>query len=216
MAIEVLEADDEDMPHVFEVASKAFGRDEPFWDTLFPNHWTDSGRSVGGERFKKTKNSDPNTTYLKAVDTASNEIVGMAKWDIYDNRVPDFNEPSKDQQNYYDNEDDREFAKDATRQFLKERHAAIRRTNGNVVSLDILAVDPAHQRKGVGAALVKWGTSRADDMGVEGVVESSPFGKGLYEKNGYVFVKDVVVQLPERWADRPKIRYAWLERPKRG
>jgi hypothetical protein len=32
---------------------------------------------------KRIKNSDPNTVYLKAVDTNTNEIVGMAKWNIW-------------------------------------------------------------------------------------------------------------------------------------
>jgi hypothetical protein len=32
---------------------------------------------------KRIKNSDPNTTYLKAVDMNTNEIVGMAKWNIW-------------------------------------------------------------------------------------------------------------------------------------
>lgn len=32
-----------------------------------------------GDRMRKTKNSDPNTTYIKAVDDETGEIMGMAK-----------------------------------------------------------------------------------------------------------------------------------------
>ena len=79
---------------------------------------------------------------------------------------------------------------------------------------DILSIDPAHQRKKVGDALVKWGLKKADELGLPAVVESSVFGKGLYEKNGFVFEKDVTMRLPEQWKGRPKSRYAWLVRPK--
>ena len=34
-------------------------------------------------------------------------------------------------------------------------------------ALDLLCVDPAHQRRGVGRMLVKWGTQVADNMGVK-------------------------------------------------
>lgn len=33
------------------------------------------------------------------------------------------------------------------------------------IALDILCVDPAHQRRGAGRQLVKWGTKIADDLG---------------------------------------------------
>ncbi len=64
--------------------------------------------------------------------------------------------------------------------FLESRQSILDRTKGNLVSLDILAIDPAYQRKGVGARLVEWGTKKADDLGFEACVESSIFGKGLY------------------------------------
>ena len=213
MGIQVLEAEDGDMSRIFEIASNAFARNEPFWDATWPKHWTESGRAVGMQRFIKVKHSDPNTKYMKAVDGSSGEILGMAKWNIYNNFVPDFSKADEDQTDYWDNEDDREYTAHMGREFMKQRQAAIRRTNGNVISLDILAIDPPYQRQGVGSALVGWGIDRADELGLEAVVESSHFGKGLYEKNGYVFVKDVELQVPDRWADRPKQTFAWLVRP---
>ena len=215
MAIQVLEAEDADMSRIFEICSLAFGDNEPFWIASWPNHSTDVGRKTGAERMIKIKNSDPNTTYLKAVDAASGKVAGMAKWNVFNNTMGV--DPSQIQGgdgDYWDDEDEKEYAKQVGPIFLTERNAAIARSGGNVVSLDILAVDPEYQRKGVGAALVAWGTEKADEMGVEAVVESSAFGKGLYEKNGFVFVKDVEVAVPERWAHKPKQRFAWLVRPK--
>lgn len=34
-----------------------------------------------------------------------------------------------------------------------------------IIALDILAVDPAYQRRGAGRLLVKWGTAIADELG---------------------------------------------------
>lgn len=97
--------------------------------------------------------------------------------------------------------------------FLEERNAAIKRTKGNLVSLDILTVDPAHQGKKVGHALVQWGLAEADRLGFEAIVESSVYGKGLYEKHGFVFQKDVQVKV-DGYPDRPTGAFAWLTRPK--
>lgn len=210
MAIEVREAREDDMPRIFEITSLAFQRNEPFWDAWWPQHWTADGRKAGAERFKQTM-KDPFAKYMKAVDSSTGEILGMAKWMIYDNRLP---EPDAAETGHWLSEDEEKYATYMAGIFLVERNAAIQRTKGNLVSLDVLAVDPAYQRKGVGHALVQWGVNKGDEMGVECVVESSVFGKGLYEKHGYVFVKDVALQTPPQWADRPVQEFAWLVRPK--
>ena len=141
----------------------------------------------------------------------------MAKWNIFDRYVPaDLDSGGPPAGDHWETEDEASYAAVMTQLFLNERNAAIKRTGGNLVSLDILTIDPAFQRRGAGDALVKWGTALADRMGVEAVVESSVFGKGLYEKNGYVFVKDVVAKAPhEQWEGRPEGRFAWMVRPRR-
>ena len=215
MDLQLQEATDADMYRIFEICSLAFDRNEPFWDACWPQHWTPSGRQQGAERFTYIKNTDPNTTYVKAFDPSSGKLWGMAKWNIYDNHIPDFDKPDGDQGDYWDNTDDKEFSEALSKEFFKDRNAAITRTGGNLVSLDILAVDPNYQRKGVGSLLVQWGTEKADVMGNEAIVESSVFGRGLYEKHGFVWVKDVVIEPPERFAGRKRQEHAWLERPKK-
>lgn len=214
MGIQVLEAEDSDMYRIFEIASLAFGTHEPFFNVSWPNHLTESGRIQAAERCTKIKNTDPNTTYLKGVDGSTGKIVGMAKWNVYSNTIPEPEKEDGEKKTYWDDPEEQAYQEHLAQEMFKERNAAIMRTNGNVVSLDILAVDPACQRQGVGHALVEWGARKADEMGVEAVVESSVFGKGLYLKHGFVFIKDVVLPVPEKWADREKQKYAWLVRPK--
>ena len=197
MANEVKEAEDVDMGRIFEIGSLAFARNEPFWDAWWPEHWTEAGRKAGGERFMQIKNTDPVTTYMKATEPSTGKILGFAKWNIYCSHIP---RPEPEETGHWPDQEEEKYAKQLAEVFIKKRQAAIERTKGNVVSLDILAVDPAYHRRGVGSSLVQWGVKKADDLGVEAVVESSVFGRGLYEKFGYVFVEDVVLTLPERWS----------------
>lgn len=217
MTTTVLPAADADMRRIFTIASDAFNVNEHFWDVMYPKHLTEGGRDAGGERFLKLKNSDPNTTFIKAVESSSGEIVGFAKWNIYaNNTLPDSASIKGHENNYWsDAPEELAYARHLMEVFGTERNKAIQDSKGNIVSLDILAVDPKHQRKGVGHVLVKWGIDKADAMDVDAVVESSVFGKGLYEKNGFVFLKDVELEVPEQWEQRPKAKFAWLVRPKR-
>lgn len=115
-----------------------------------------------------------------AVDDDTSEIIGISKWNVYcPNTFPDSAAINAAVGDYYESDEDRAYADAMSKVFIKPRAEAIQRTGGNVVSLDVLAIDPKHQRRGVGGKLVEWGTRKADELGVEGVVESSVFGKGL-------------------------------------
>ncbi|KAG0124281.1 acyl-CoA N-acyltransferase [Tuber indicum] len=54
--------------------------------------------------------------------------------------------------------------------------------------LHILAVDPPWHRRGVGGLLVSWGMKNCAKEGVVCCLESSPAGRGLYEKLGFKVV----------------------------
>lgn len=62
--------------------------------------------------------------------------------------------------------------------------------------------------------LVKWGTEKAGGLGVKAVVESSRYGRGLYEQEGFKFVENWETRLPEKWiGKRQPQRFIWLVRP---
>lgn len=54
-----------------------------------------------------------------------------------------------------------------------------------MTDLDILAVDPAYQGRGLASKLLKWGLARADEESVEVYLSSSPEGRRMYEKYGF-------------------------------
>ena len=93
---------------------------------------------------------------------------------------------------------------------IKQRVEGVKAYNGNVVRLDSLAVLPAYQRRDVGGALLAWGLNEADGLGSSIFLESSIAGRGLNEKNGFVFQKAVEIPDPERLDDREKGRCALL------
>lgn len=212
MSFITLPAEDADMPRLFEITSLAFKDNEPFWDAMYPRHDTPEGRRIGGERFVKAKHADPNTLYLKAVDENTGDIAGFAKWNVFRNRFP---APAKAEGDFWDNDEEKAYTQHLMTEFNRDRMTYLKLTNGNAVNLDICVIDPKYQRMGIGGLLVEWGINKADELGFDAIVESSVFGKGLYEKNGFEFKKDVTLPLPDKWADRPKSRYAWLVRPKK-
>lgn len=79
--------------------------------------------------------------------------------------------------------------------------------------LDVIYTDPKHQHRGAGSKLVKWGVDRADEMGGEAFLEATPFGRHMYEQNGFQVMEEIVIQVPEKWADRPAIEHSFMRRP---
>lgn len=221
LPVQILEAKAIDMPRIFEITSLAFARNEPYWDLIWPQHWTENGRQAGSERMRKSQKSNRNSAYIKAVDEKTREVVGMAIWEIYSSDCGDeleLEEINILPENFAASDHHRLAAIAMKRCFLRDRHDAIRRTKGNLVCLDVLAVDPAYHKRGIGDALVRWGTVKADQLGAETVVEASVVGRGVYERNGFKVVAEVVVDVPEacKGFEIPAELHTWMVRPKKG
>lgn len=212
MEITISDALDEDMYRLFEIASMAFGTSQPFWNATWPDHLTHSGRETGARRFRDTKNSDPFAKYMKAIDNVSGRIVGVGKWSTFLDRVPD--PPDSKNNNSEENVDEaKEYQRYLATQFFAERRDAIAMSKGNIVCIDLLAVDPSYQRRGVASALVARATDKADELRLQSVVESSAAGQGVYERHGFILTKKVQIHVPPRWSHREGQDFAWLVRP---
>ncbi|KAK6360934.1 hypothetical protein TWF730_007050 [Orbilia blumenaviensis] len=55
----------------------------------------------------------------------------------------------------------------------------------NHLHLNILVVDPAYQRRGIGEALVLWGVNKSINEGIPCALEASRAGKRVYTKCGF-------------------------------
>ncbi|KAI9151965.1 hypothetical protein HJFPF1_09183 [Paramyrothecium foliicola] len=77
--------------------------------------------------------------------------------------------------------------------------------------LRLLSTDPAHHRRGAGALLLKWGLAEADRLRVPSYLETSPAGRGLYEKNGFKQVDSVVTDF-SKWGGPPRLEVGVMMR----
>jgi len=75
-----------------------------------------------------------------------------------------------------------------------------------ITDLLSLVVDQAYRGRGAGRMLIRFGTDKADELGIETVVSSLPSAKGAYEKCGLgaieIIPADVDVPDPSpRWQE---------------
>ena len=83
------------------------------------------------------------------------------------------------------------------------------------ILLHLLATHPDHHRRGVGAMHLHWGAQKADELGLPMMLEASPIGRPLYEKNGYEKVGDLPVDAMAH--GHPKeLPHAIMIRPAKG
>lgn len=70
-------------------------------------------------------------------------------------------------------------------------------TDREYIHFNTLVVDPAAQGQGVGTALARWVTDRADEHGTYCLLQSSPAAHGIYLKAGFRDVGSFEVDLRE-------------------
>ncbi|KAF9871432.1 GNAT family [Colletotrichum karsti] len=178
MPLAVLPALVEDIPRVYDVQFAAF-RDEPIMRFLYPN---------GVDRELHTKgtvewwNHDRIGHTVKCVETDTGEIVGMATWEIYW-RPGEENAYQKPDGIPWLTGDDKVRCERIlvpmwdmrVKLFGKRRY----------IYLSTIAVDPDHQRKGIGRKLMQWGADVADQLELPIYTEASDTGFSLYSSVGF-------------------------------
>lgn len=140
---------------------------------------------------------------FKAVDTATGEAVGVARWTIYYQDEPvtkTIEEEAMEQTTSASALPQvRTKAYYAFRMCLEtigRRSVALPplkegedlnsvKMRSKRVYLDVLAVDPKYQGQGIGKALLQWGLDEADRLGLITFLESTREGRPLYDKYGF-------------------------------
>ncbi|KAF2174581.1 hypothetical protein K469DRAFT_717608 [Zopfia rhizophila CBS 207.26] len=143
----------------------------------------------------------PGRHQLKVVDTDSGEVVGAACWQVEEK--PDPTPEHTVAEWHPEGSVEKEFAErfiNGLWGFLAER---VTRPHLDLLSIVVL---PAYRRRGVGRMMMRWGTTKADELGIEIVISSLPFAREAYERCGFgtieVIRPDVDVPKPsERWKE---------------
>ncbi|OQE35122.1 hypothetical protein PENCOP_c014G05461 [Penicillium coprophilum] len=201
----------EDIIEAFDCVCEAFGRQvqDGIWIAMNPGWDTPKGRVCGAERMVarwRHKSNDkiglPNTIFLKATlpcphDREKRTIVGFSIW-VQASAIEGHGDPpAKDLVKslnlnalYPQNEPEQRYLCQIISSLHKRRNELIEEKVTTappaVLILDMCAVDPAHQRKGIARELVRWGIDEAKRRGdLEIITEASVMGRHVYGQMGF-------------------------------
>ncbi|POS72180.1 acetyltransferase [Diaporthe helianthi] len=213
----------EDLTSGFECAAKCFGDqiNDAVWTAMNPGWNTAEGRAAGAarvvDRWKSTstnKDGNPNTVFLKATLPDPQQpdrrrvFAGFAIWaqlsmvDGHGDRPSTDLSKSVDLEALYPgNAAEQRFLSQACGSLLKQRVETVQAKQGAsppaIFVLDLCAVDPAFQRRGIALRLVEWGLEEAERRGLEATTEASAMGRHVYAKLGFKPVADVEYVIDE-------------------
>jgi GNAT superfamily N-acetyltransferase len=211
----------EDFTGAFKASANAFGHQtkDAVWIAFNPGWDTPEGAKAGAQRMVDrfssiTKNRDgqPNTVFVKA--TLSDTIAGLAIWqqasvvDGFGDAPSDLNKGGFLEKLYPGNEAEQRFLTQADaslfgrrREIIKEKASA---SPPAVFVMDLCAVDPQFQRRGIARKLVQWGLDEAERRGnLECITEASTMGRLVYLQQGFKQEGgETVYKVDEEFRDR--------------
>ena len=78
------------------------------------------------------------------------------------------------------------------------------------LDLHAIVVHPDHRKHGAGRMLIRWGTAKADELGIETVISSLPGARGAYEKCGLGCI-EIIPPNPSLDVENPSERWKQLQ-----
>ncbi|KAJ6454693.1 hypothetical protein C8R45DRAFT_600740 [Mycena sanguinolenta] len=214
--------DANDFEPAFICLRNAFGHQahDGIWTVMNPGWDTPEGvvRGARGLADRWTASREEgNVHFLKATLAGPSEeriIVGMAVW-IHATLVPGCGEvlvpPSDFTQLYPDNEPEARYTRQLLESLFTPRFEALKEKarpespQKSAMVLDLLAVDPAFQRKGAASRLTQWGLDEAQRLGgIEAMMEASATGRLVYKQLGFREVGAAEYKVDEEFTGRER------------
>ncbi|KAI8630811.1 acyl-CoA N-acyltransferase [Xylariaceae sp. FL1651] len=163
---------------------------QKFFHVFFPIHGTgDEAREEAIEeaaaRLKLWHTHDPTSYWQKVVDTETGKIAGGALWNIY--KENPFADPKHPAVTWFPDNSSRTFVEKVLENHTRPRSQVAQRPH---VYLFIIFTHPHYRRKGVGQLFMDWGMKKADELGVDFFLDSTPYGRPLYEANGFTYIEE--------------------------
>ncbi|KAI0541757.1 acyl-CoA N-acyltransferase [Xylaria digitata] len=162
---------------------------QKFFHAFFPIHGTgvearEEAVEEAAERLKLWRIHDPTSYWQKAVDTETGRIVGGALWNIYEENP--FVNPQPPTVTWFPPGGSRTFVEKVLENHARPRSKAAQKPH---IYLFIIFTHPDYQRRGVGQQFIDWGIKKSNEMGVDIYLDSTPYGRPLYEVNGFEYVE---------------------------
>ncbi|KAI1171342.1 acyl-CoA N-acyltransferase [Nemania sp. FL0916] len=198
MALKIQDIDPEtDFPALARCMFESY-EDPPqkFFHVFFPIHGTgDEAREEGikeaAERLKLWHTHDPTSHWQKVIDSNTGKIAGGALWNIYEKNP--FDEPRPSTVSWFPEGGSRSFVEKALQNHSRPRSKAAQCPH---IYLFIIFTHPDYRRRGVGQQFIKWGITRSNEMKVDIYLDSTPYGRPLYEETGFEYIEENV-NIPE-------------------
>lgn len=125
MPLEVGVPTDEEFATFVPLTFEAMGGRSEFVNAVWPGGFTSAGQEMTRQRFLFLKSIDPSCKWVKITDTDTNEIVGVAQWNVYDKEKPP--EMIVDgPPGTWATDADKEFAQELFKSFMAKRWQYIR------------------------------------------------------------------------------------------
>ncbi len=201
----------EDFPALFDCCAATFGRqtNDAIWTGMNPGWDTPEGRTRGAARMAdrwrlstRNHNGDVNTVFLKATvldpaDEHRRRVAGIAIWAQLSMVNGHGETPQEDEALrkgietlYPGNDTEQRFMHQMMKSLMRRRLEVVKEKTTaelpGIMVLDLCAVDPAFQRKGIASKLVKWGLDEAKRRGgYEATTEASSMGRFVYTQLGF-------------------------------
>ncbi|KAI0173196.1 acyl-CoA N-acyltransferase [Hypoxylon sp. FL1284] len=163
-----------------------------FFHVFFPIHGSgeqarEDAIKEAADRLKLWHTHDPSSYWNKVVDTETGKIAGGALWNIH--KENPFANPSASEVTWFPDDSSRTFVEKALVNHSRPRSQRAQRPH---LYLFIIFTHPDHRRRGVGQQFMDWGMKKADELGLEFFLDSTPYGRPLYEANGFVYIEENV------------------------
>ncbi|KAJ4983754.1 GNAT family protein [Stagonosporopsis vannaccii] len=211
--------------------SEAFGRQakdavwilmNPGWDTKVGQDGHAEGMIKRWKSVNFNKDGQPNKIYLKATvpdpeNPEQRRVAGMAVWQQFSEVEGYGDKFTGDMAEALAKLDDtnRRFADQMFKSLWKRRISYIKEISEQkdrssppaIFTLDLCAVDPAFQRRGIAGKLVQWGLEEAKRRGnLECTTEGSAMGRAVYRKLGFKDEGegDIVFEVDDEFKDWDK------------
>ncbi|KAF2126985.1 hypothetical protein P153DRAFT_321907 [Dothidotthia symphoricarpi CBS 119687] len=221
----------QDLRQANHCISEAFGRQtqDAIWKCINPGWETAEGLEINSQKLIKrwqsiTTNNEgkPNTIFLKATlpdpeKTGERKVAGLAIWQqlsILEGYGDPFTGDISEEIAGF-NEKEKRFATQMFRSLYKRRIEYLKQISSPnserkppaIFVLDLCAVDPAFQRRGVASMLVEVGLEEAKKRGnLECTTEGSAMGRAVYRRLGFKDegTGDIVWEVDEEFQARDK------------
>ena len=218
MPLELHPMQESDMRAYENVTWAAFKDD--LMAVLYPNGFNQEDIDHGIHWNIKSWREHPEVIkYMKVIDTdlpeddSNGKMVGMTRWKFYTKHRT---EAELDQE--AEEKKAEPLSPGLNGELIKEFFGEVSRIRREQmggqpnVLLDMIATLPQHQRRGVGAMLLRWGIKEADALGLPMYLEASPVGRPQYAKNGFEVVADMSFD-GRKWGSDKELHHVCMLRP---